>query len=453
MIIICSGSTVVSKVLLENKIASVIGHASYSIYLMHWPLIVYYKLIVLRDLNFSDKMVLFLISIVLGVLLWRLVEVPFKKVNKNFNRLLLLILAFFVAIGILATYIVTKEGFVNSPKPVVEQKIDALPQGAPSLAKADSKAVVVKKEEVVSNQENPKTHKAIPTPLPKETNKTVSLSESKVKSNQKKPTPQPEPVAAIPEKPTLEDVTINPYSMTRAEMKKNLRKYRQVVQKEQKLLKGETDKEAVIVGNSHAIDLIYALRNNGYKHHITFLSTPHTCFNYGASAVQPVYKDDCQKAKAKIFNSKKIVDADIIFLHDDYKGDNFRNLSDFIKRLRSLTKAPIYVVGPKMVFTRFADVIIGTAKKYDPVSINKAAQNFLVKSKFKQNAELLKYYTNDYFLKKDIKYIDVIGLDENIELVSSKTANLLYFDSNHYTEDGSIELGQKLKLQHPELFK
>jgi len=152
--IICSASTVISKFLLENKLADIIGHSSYSIYLMHWPLIVYYKLVVLRDLKFTDKIVLFLVSLLLGFLLWRLVEVPFKKVKKTSNRLLLLILAFFVAIGALATYIVAKEGFIRTPQALIQLDINTVPQKESNLTKNDSKDINVKNEEGGANQEN-----------------------------------------------------------------------------------------------------------------------------------------------------------------------------------------------------------------------------------------------------------------------------------------------------------
>jgi hypothetical protein len=245
----------------------------------------------------------------------------------------------------------------------------------------------------------------------------------------------------------------NPYYMSRTEMNENLKKYRQVVQKEQKLLEGETNKEVVIIGNSHAIDLIYALRHNGFKHHIAYLSTPHTCYNFGASSVQPKNIKQCQDATIKNLSYDKLKGVHAIFLHDDYKGDNWTQLGSFIKQLRSLTEAPIYVIGPKMVFSRFADVIIGSAENFDPASINIAAQNFILKTKYDQNSNLVEYYNNEYFDYNNIEFINVIDLDKEIELVSSNTSKLIYFDSNHYTEDGAIEFGQKLRLHYPHIFE
>jgi len=361
LLIMCAGSDLLSKIILENKLAEIIGRASYSIYLVHWPLIVYYKLVVLRDLSLIDKVFLFVGSLIMGILLWRIVEVPFKKIETISNKLIISILTGFLSIGLLAGIVVYQEGFGK-----------------------------------------------------------------------------------------LQD---NPYYISRAEMNESLKKYRQVVQKDKKLLKGETQKEIVIIGNSHAIDLIYALRNNGYKHNITYLSTPHTCYNFGASSVKQINYIKCQGATERNLSSEKLKDAHAIFLHDDYKGENWQQLGGFIKQLREITDAPIYVIGPKMVFTRFADVIIGSAKKYDPATINKTAQDFLLEYKFQQNSNLNEYYSNEYFAYNNIVYLDVMGLYKQTELVSSNTAKLLYFDSNHYTEAGSLEFGQKLRLHYPEVFE
>jgi len=68
-----------SKFVLENKVVDMIGNASYSIYLWHWPLIVFYKLKVSPNLSVNEQGLLFLLSIFLGILSWYFIENKFRK--------------------------------------------------------------------------------------------------------------------------------------------------------------------------------------------------------------------------------------------------------------------------------------------------------------------------------------------------------------------------------------
>lgn len=83
-----------------------IGKISYSLYLWHWPLIVFLK--AYRDplgISLSDKIALFVVSLVLSVLSWRFVEQPFRhpaKRNSAFKAIvpacILLVLLFGVSL-------------------------------------------------------------------------------------------------------------------------------------------------------------------------------------------------------------------------------------------------------------------------------------------------------------------------------------------------------------------
>lgn len=76
-----------SKFILENKFVDMIGNASYSIYLWHWPLIVFYKLKVSPNLSFNEQLLLLVLSIFFGILSWKMIENKFRK--KEFKRLTL----------------------------------------------------------------------------------------------------------------------------------------------------------------------------------------------------------------------------------------------------------------------------------------------------------------------------------------------------------------------------
>lgn len=67
------------KFFLENKLMYLLGNASYSIYLWHWPLLVFYKLKFSPNLSITEQVTLLLVSIVLGIVSWYFVENKFRK--------------------------------------------------------------------------------------------------------------------------------------------------------------------------------------------------------------------------------------------------------------------------------------------------------------------------------------------------------------------------------------
>ncbi len=62
---------------LSTRVSSFIGKISYSLYLWHWPIIIFYKLEVTSSLDREDKVILLFLSVLFGFLSWYLVE---KKV-------------------------------------------------------------------------------------------------------------------------------------------------------------------------------------------------------------------------------------------------------------------------------------------------------------------------------------------------------------------------------------
>ena len=58
-----------------------IGLVSYSLYLVHWPLVVFYKVRNPGELEFLESILLLLVSVVLAELLYRLVEKPTGRIN------------------------------------------------------------------------------------------------------------------------------------------------------------------------------------------------------------------------------------------------------------------------------------------------------------------------------------------------------------------------------------
>lgn len=72
--------------LLSNKLSQFFGNISYSFYLWHWPVIVFYKLVFLEHYNTLDKGVIFLISILLATLSYYCIENPFRKIKFNIRQ-------------------------------------------------------------------------------------------------------------------------------------------------------------------------------------------------------------------------------------------------------------------------------------------------------------------------------------------------------------------------------
>jgi peptidoglycan/LPS O-acetylase OafA/YrhL len=89
IILSCDSKTILNR-LLSKRIPRFFGDISYSLYLWHWPIIVFYKLLVDPVLQRNDKITIFLLSVLLGYLSWKFVEQPFRhaSVKKGQNRLL-----------------------------------------------------------------------------------------------------------------------------------------------------------------------------------------------------------------------------------------------------------------------------------------------------------------------------------------------------------------------------
>jgi peptidoglycan/LPS O-acetylase OafA/YrhL len=73
-----AGMTLVNR-LLSARLMVFVGLISYSLYLWHWPLIVYARYLKAEDLTQTEKMALIVVMIAVATLSWRFVETPFRK--------------------------------------------------------------------------------------------------------------------------------------------------------------------------------------------------------------------------------------------------------------------------------------------------------------------------------------------------------------------------------------
>jgi peptidoglycan/LPS O-acetylase OafA/YrhL len=67
--------------IVNNKISVGVGIVSYSVYLIHWPIIILYKYWVFRELRNIEKCSIIALSIIIGVMMYYLVENKFRKIK------------------------------------------------------------------------------------------------------------------------------------------------------------------------------------------------------------------------------------------------------------------------------------------------------------------------------------------------------------------------------------
>jgi len=94
------GPTLVGRIL-SMRFFVLTGLLSYSLYLWHWPLIVFYKYYLIRDLTQVEKTTLLAVAFLLATITWRYVERPFRGKSGLWSRP-----AIFKAFATVATLII-----------------------------------------------------------------------------------------------------------------------------------------------------------------------------------------------------------------------------------------------------------------------------------------------------------------------------------------------------------
>lgn len=369
MLVIYGGSATYSRWLLTNRVMEIIGKSSYSIYLVHWPLIVYYKYYTLSELTNTSKVILGAVSLLLGFVMWKWIENTFRRSELKFGR----IDSSWVWIPVLMVLIsfVSWRVWIN---------------------------------------------KGYPSRYSKE------------------------------------------FTMTAEEILESRNRYWEGSDSDKDVLKGvDTTKNIIVMGNSFAIDLIYALRKNGIQANIISLQTSHRCFNFSGAPVNEEDTDYCNYFNEICLTNENWPRVEAIYLFDHWPKLDLENLDKLLKKIRSLSNAPIYVFGPKMVFSRPIPEIVHSCKSANSLAINNYAQAFADKEgRNEVNNALLKFFEDRFWEKNQIFFIDVLkvlGNDEDkYDVISSKTSAFLYFDPSHFTDQGAKEFGEKLKESNPEIF-
>jgi hypothetical protein len=211
------------------------------------------------------------------------------------------------------------------------------------------------------------------------------------------------------------------------------------------------------MGNSHSVDLIYALRQNGYEGKITKLNSTGKCFNFGGSAAKG-FEEHCETHLNNNLSNQnwKLVDA--IYLHDNWPWFKVEEFRKIISKIRSLSDAPIFIFGPKMTYTNPVPDIVGASRSISPRKINTFARRFQILKRFETNEQLNQEFNDIDYSKLNIHYIDVLKFSEEkgdikYFVVNPADTTFLYFDSGHYTKTGSRLFGAKMKNEFPHFFE
>lgn len=208
-------------------------------------------------------------------------------------------------------------------------------------------------------------------------------------------------------------------------------------------------RKVAVIGNSHAYDFSYALTENGFKGQIKLIETSFYCFNFSNNYVWAIKAEECKQELQKVLETPELITADAIYLHDNWGGKNLDGLEEIINKIRALNKAPIFVIGPKMVFTDTALNIskeAQLARHVTPSSINEFSKKFEAPDRFQYDADLTQFFNDKKF--PDVRYVSALDVQCGIELkcdILSEGGNYLYFDQGHFTLEGSRTFGKKLK--------
>jgi peptidoglycan/LPS O-acetylase OafA/YrhL len=111
-LIIYSGQAQFLGWLLRNPAAVAIGLISYSLYLIHWPLLIFYKYWKYIELTWIDRASLLLLCFLLAGLSWKYIEQPFRKGSVFSQRTFLALCGLCAALLLAAgTEVLRQEGF------------------------------------------------------------------------------------------------------------------------------------------------------------------------------------------------------------------------------------------------------------------------------------------------------------------------------------------------------
>tara|TARA_Y100000591_G_scaffold175125_1_gene151269 strand:- start:4660 stop:6552 length:1893 start_codon:yes stop_codon:yes gene_type:complete len=100
---------------LKHNIIQFLGSKSYTIYMLHWPFLIFYSYQKMGSISYLEKILLIILIIIFSNFIYKYFEKPFRyyknKNTLNFNKLLLRLFLFVFAIIILSQYLIENKNF------------------------------------------------------------------------------------------------------------------------------------------------------------------------------------------------------------------------------------------------------------------------------------------------------------------------------------------------------
>ena len=113
---------IITKIL-STKIFVGIGLISYSLYLWHFPIFAFARIKNLTHTHF-DKFLLILLSVILSVVTYYLIEQPFRKKKIKFKKITSILLLFISILIIFNFTSINKDGFKNRLPVILQDNLN-----------------------------------------------------------------------------------------------------------------------------------------------------------------------------------------------------------------------------------------------------------------------------------------------------------------------------------------
>ena len=94
--------------IVNNKVAIRIGLLSYSLYLIHWPIISFFKYIYVEELSVELKIFAAILAVIISDYIFRYIEKPFR--SKNYNKKWIFLFTIFIITALFSNYLISKKG-------------------------------------------------------------------------------------------------------------------------------------------------------------------------------------------------------------------------------------------------------------------------------------------------------------------------------------------------------